>query len=246
MAPRQQVRLTFDRGVACIELWTPRTGNRISPALASEFRASVAAVMSNESVRVVLIGGRGRDFCAGGVELRETAGRFDELKVAESVARIPQPVLIAAHGRVYGQGLELALAGDIRIASREARFAMPQVVAGSLPFDGGTQRLPRIAGRGLATDMLLTGRELDADDALAAGLVTAVIEPGQLAAVSRRVAAKIAKRGSAASRFAKEAIGRGVEMPLEDGMRLETDLSLLLFGDRERAEGLAAFREMRR
>jgi enoyl-CoA hydratase len=179
---------------------------------------------------VVLIGGRGRDFCAGGVELRETAGRFDELKVAESVARIPQPVLIAAHGRVYGQGLELALAGDIRIASREARFAMPQVVAGSLPFDGGTQRLPRIAGRGLATDMLFT----------------AVIEPGQLAAVSRRVAAKIAKRGSAASRFAKEAIGRGVEMPLEDGMRLETDLSLLLFGDRERAEGLAAFREMRR
>lgn len=245
MANTQHVRLSIDRGIARIELSNPRTGNRIDARLAPELRSAAEAVMTDDAVRVVLITGRGHDFCAGGMGIQAAGGRFEEFRVAEAVARVPQPVVVAVHGRVFDQGLELALAGDLRVASSDARFSTRQVVGGGLPFDGGTQRLPRVVGRGLATDMLLTGRELSADEAYAAGLVTGLFEPQRLVAAAGEVASQIEKRGSVAGRFAKEAISRGLEMPLEDGLRLEADLSLLLFGDRERTEGLAAFREKR-
>lgn len=245
MAKTQHVRLSIARGIAHIELSNPRTGNRIDTGLATELRTAAEAVTTNDAVRVLLITGRGRDFCAGGMEIQAAGGRFEALRVGETIARIPQPVVVAVHGRVFDQGLELALAGDLRVASSDARFAMRQVVGGGLPFDGGTQRLPRIAGRGLATDMLLTGRELSAGEAYAAGLVTGLFEPEGLAGAARDLASQIEERGSVAGRFAKEAISRGVEMPLEDGLRLEADLSLLLIGDRERTEGLDAFREKR-
>lgn len=245
MARSRQLRLGIDHGVAAIELSSPRSRNRIDARLAAGLRDAVDSVIADDSVRVVLVTARGEDFCAGGMSLAAAGGGLGELKVAEAIARIPQPVVIALHGAVFDQGLELALAGDIRVASRDTRFAMRQVVDGGMPFDGGTQRLPRTVGHGLGLDMLLTGRELSADEAYSAGLVAMLVEPARLAAAAREVAGGIATRGRVAARFAKEAIVRGVEMPLEEGLRLEADLSLLLFSEQERVEGLSAFREKR-
>jgi enoyl-CoA hydratase/carnithine racemase len=241
-----RVRLTVSRVVAEIELSLAGRRSRIDAATATALRDAAATVAIDDSMRVVLLHARGADFCTGGPALPATAGRFVELRVAETVASLPQPVVAALQGDVFDQGFELALATDIRIAASDSRFAMRQVTGGNLPFDGGTQRLPRLAGRGLALDMLLTGRILTAPEALEAGLITRIVGPERLLQSARSVAAAIAGRGRTAGRFAKEAVLRGTEMPFDDALRLEADLSLLLFGDPERAEGLAAFREKRR
>jgi enoyl-CoA hydratase len=231
--------------VAVIELSAPGRGNRIDAVTAAAVRETAAAVASDDSVRAVLLTAVGADFCTGGIALSAAAGSFDGIKVAQAIAGLPQPVVAALQGDVLDQGLELALAADLRIASNNSRFAMRQVVRGGFPFDGGTQRLPRLTGRGLALDMLLTGRALTASEALEAGLVTRVVGLDRLQDTAREVAVAVAGHGKTASRFAKEAVLRGTEMPFEDGIRLEADLALLLFGDPERAEGLAAFREKR-
>jgi len=240
-----RVRLTVSRAVAEIELSAGR-GNRIDLATAAALRDAVAAMAVDDSVRVALLRARGPDFCTGGPALTATGERLDDVRVASAVANLPQPVVAALQGDVFDQGLELALAADIRIASSNSRFAMRQVTRGGFPFDGGTQRLPRLAGRGLALDMLLTGRVLKAPEAHAMGLVARVVRPERLQQTASAVAEAIARRGKAAGRFAKESVMRGTEMPFDDGVRLEADLALLLFGDPERAEGLAAFREKRR
>ena len=193
-----------------------------------------------------LLSAAGADFCAGGVTAAEAAPAFDEYRVASALAQIEQPVVVALRGRVGDQGLELALAADIRIAADDIRMAMCQVVDGGFPFDGGTQRLPRIAGPATAVEMLLTGRALDAQDALAAGLVSEVLPVGGVDERAQAVALEIAPNGSVANRYAKEAVLGSADTTLQEGLRLESDLSILLHGTAGRVGGLEAFRARRR
>ena len=163
----------------------------------------------------------------------------------DDVAAIPQPVVAAVIGKASSAGLELALACDIRICGFGSRFAMPEVSTGSVPAGGGTQRLPRAVGRAHALRMLLTAEPVDAAAALRIGLVSEVVPDAEVGAAARAVAETIASRGPIATRFAKEAIHRGADLPLAEGLSVELDLTVILQATQDRAEGVQAFLEKR-
>jgi enoyl-CoA hydratase/carnithine racemase len=144
-------------------------------------------------------------------------------------------------------GLELALAGDLRIAAASARFGLTDLARGpsSIPWDGGTQRLPRLVGPAWAQDMILTGRIIDAAQALTLGLVNRVVPAGELMAETRRWAHSILAGGPIAIRYVKEAVRKGLELSLPQGLALEADLNIIIQSTQDRAEGIQAFLERR-
>ncbi|MDP6822516.1 MAG: enoyl-CoA hydratase/isomerase family protein [Dehalococcoidia bacterium] len=162
------------------------------------------------------------------------------------LAALQIPVVAGLSGRVDDRVLELALAADVRICDAGSSFAMTQPGRGEFPSDGGTQRLPRVIGPGLATDMLLTGRRITAEEALRVGLVTEIVPAGMARDRADEIAADIAAHGQAGGRFTKEAVLKGADMPLESSLRLEADLAILLHTDPERVEGINAFNERRK
>jgi enoyl-CoA hydratase/carnithine racemase len=163
----------------------------------------------------------------------------------EAVAAIPQPVVAAVSGQAHSAGLELALACDVRVAGSGASFAMPETALGVVPRAGGTQRLPRAVGRAHALRLLLTGEPIDAAEALRIGLVSEVVEDAAVRDAARAVAATIASRGPIATRLAKEAVYRGADLPLAQGLTAELDLTVILQTTADRAEGVQAFVEKR-
>ena len=160
-------------------------------------------------------------------------------------SRCPQPIIAAIGGFAFGGGLELALACDMRIAAANATLGLTEVNLAIIPGGGGTQRLPRIVGRGKALEMILTGARIPADEALRIGLVERVVPEGQALAAATELARTLAARAPVALRYAKEAVVKGLELPLADGLRLETDLSTLLRTTEDRVEGAKAFLEKR-
>jgi enoyl-CoA hydratase/carnithine racemase len=161
------------------------------------------------------------------------------------LAELPKPVVCAINGDATGGGLALALACDVRVAAEGARFSLPETGMGLVPMGGATQRLVRIAGRGKATEIVLTGEPVDAAEALRCGLVSAVVPRAKVAAEAERVAEVIASRGPLAVQYAKEVVSRGIDMPLEQGLRYETDMTVILQTTEDRAEGVKAFLEKR-
>jgi len=244
----RSLTLTSRGSVALLSLNRPRRRNRIDAAMAQELREACLLLEQDDAVRVVLLAGRGADFCAGSVldrrslPTRDTAAlgeRLERHRVADAIASIGKPVVSALQGAILGQGLELALACDLRIAQRGAQFALPQVVWGAIPWDGGTQRLSRLIGSARALEMLLLGRQLDADEALALGLVHQVADDAL--ADARALAQELAQRAPIAARYAKEALRQGMDSNLAQGLRLEADLNILLHTSRDRARGIASF-----
>ena len=154
-------------------------------------------------------------------------------------------VIAAINGDALGQGLELALSCDIRLASNEARFSLPQVAKGLIPGDGGTQRLSRIVGKGKALELILTAGVIDAGEALAIGLVNKVMAQEELTAGAEAMAKTMAAKGPIALRYAKEAVNKGLDLTLEQGLCLEADLYFLLHTTDDRTEGIRAFLEKR-
>lgn len=236
--------------VAWITLERPAEGNAPDQAMAAALRETCAALGQDMGVRVIVVTGAGEHFCSAPPEplpprSNGTGAALEPARVASTVGALQAPVIAAINGPAIGQGLELALACDIRIAAEGARFAMPQVAAGVLPWDGGTQRLPRTVGRGRAMDLLMTGREVDAGEALGMGLVHEVVSQGELAARVQAVAESIAAAAPIAIRYTKEAVLRGVDMDMDAGLRLEADLNILLQSTADRAEGVRSFVERR-
>ena len=198
---------------------------------------------STDSVRAVVLRSTDDDFCAGwqGAALAEDEGDAALGAGFDAVAAIPQPVVAAVEGRAHSAGMELALACDIRVAGEGASFAMPETGSGLVPRGGGTQRLPRVVGRAQALRLLLTGEQIDAAEAKRIGLVSQLVPSGEAAAAARTLADVIASRGPIATRMAKEAVHRGSEMTLEQALRYELDLTVLLQTTADRAEGVRAF-----
>lgn len=220
--------------------------NRVSRQMAMELVEVADSANQDDSIRVVVLTGRGKTFSSGWEDV--PARSYDALRTvqaAAAVARIEKPIIAAINGDATGQGLEIALAADLRIAGKGARFGLPHVTRGVIPWDGGTQRLPRLVGRGPAMDLLLTGKLIDAEEALRIGLVSRTVEPERLQAVVDDLASQIAQAAPIAARYAKEAVAKGVDMSLAHGMRLEADLSILLHSSRDRAEGIRSFLERR-
>jgi len=163
--------------------------------------------------------------------------------LTEPIAKLDLPVIAAINGDAMGQGLELALACDIRIASEGSRFALTHITSGFMPGDGGTQRLSRLIGKGKAIEMILTGDRMDAQEALQLGLVNRVVPSEKLEETAMQMAREMASKGPLAMRYAKEAINKGVDMTLEQGLRLEADLYFLLHTTQDRTEGIRMFQK---
>lgn len=222
--------------------------------MAGELAHLSRLVEQDDDVRVVVLTGAGEAFCAGDEEdasgaapptLEQTAADLDSRRVASALGRISKPVVAAINGDALGHGLEIALACDIRLVAHGAQLGLPQVLEGGIPWDGGTQRLPRTVGRAWATDLLLTGRLVDSNEALRIGLVHRVVAADRLTEIANELASTIAGLAPIASRYAKESVLKGMDMTLEQGLRLEVDLNLLLQTTEDRAEGIASFLERR-
>lgn len=213
------------------------TGGPLSPREAAELAAFADEVLEDRTVRVVHLTSAGPDFCPGAADDLEPTGLG--VDPVASLARLRAPIVVSVRGRCASVGLELALVGDIVVASPDATFSLPDVLHGGLPSWGGTQRLPRAVGRSRATAMMLLGADLGATEAVQSGFVWRVDDDPDAAAAA--VIDTLSALGPLALEYAKEAVHRGAELPLRDGLRLEGDLNTLLAASADRAEGLAAF-----
>lgn len=225
--------------VALITLNRPQHANAIHVPMALEIEGACQEIRQDREIQVVIISGMGGTFCSGG------EGEAAPSQVPGMVAALEQPVIAAIDGPALELGLALALACDIRLASEKALFGVPDIMAGPTPLSGLTQRLPRLVGRGKALEMLLTGEIVDAPEAYRLGLVSRVVAPAKLMAEAEAWAEKMAGRAPLSLRFAKEAILKGLDLTLEQGLGLEADLYFLLHTTHDRTEGITAFREKR-
>jgi enoyl-CoA hydratase/carnithine racemase len=203
-----------------------------SEAIVRGVQDACAAIADDRSVRAVIVRAAGELFATRPTIPDDPFG---------CLAALPQPVIAALHGDVSGGGLAMALACDIRICSDGASFSFSDVASGLVPAAGVTQRLPRLVGRGNALGLLLGGEALSAQDALRIGLVTEVVAGRDVLSRAQAIAARIGERGPLAIRYAKEAVQRGADMPLEQALRYETDLTVILQTTEDRAEGVRAF-----
>jgi len=221
-------------GAAYITLNRPKALNAYNVRMRDELYEALGAVKDDPEVRVVILKGAGeKAFCAG-ADLTEflTAPPpvfARQARFARDVwglfLSIEQPVIAALHGYVLGSGIEMALCSDIRLASDDARFGMPETGLGIIPAAGGSQTLPRTIGAAAALDVLLTGRWLTAKEALKLRLVDRIVDHTDLLAEAEKIARKIERMNPAVMRYVKQAVGRGLELPLAEGLALESRLA---------------------
>jgi enoyl-CoA hydratase/carnithine racemase len=239
-AKRPAVDLAVAGGVATVMLGRDRYDVDVASGLAEVF----AAIDTDDAVNVVVLAAAGSTFCAG-LPARIAWPPEQWPDGVGAVGGCTRPVIACLAGDVAGWGLALALACDLRIAARGTVLRVPDAAAGRLVGGGATQRLPRIVGPSRALDMLLLGTPVPAPTALAWGLVSRVVPAARRLPSARRLAAELAARGPLALRLAKEAVVRALDLALDDGVRLEHDLYVLLQTTADRAEGIAAFRGRR-
>lgn len=216
--------------------------------LLAELASVCESIEPDDEVRVVALTSEGDNFCRGwdASLLSGEGAPVEDADPFGCLAALPRPVVCGVRGDALSAGLELALACDIRIAAEDTVLGLPESRYGLLPLAGGVQRLARLIGRGKALEMVMTGEPIDAQEALNVGLVSAVAPREGLPAEVEAVAGRIAERGPLAVRYAKEAIARGLDMTLEQALRYETDLTVILQTTEDRAEGVRAFLEKRK
>jgi len=232
-------------GVAVVTLNNPKV-NALSSHLLTEL-AAVAEALTDDPPGCVVVTGGERLFAAGadiseftGPEVaRPLGGQF--LRALNAVAAIPRMVIASVSGFALGGGCELALACDLRIASTKARFGQPEVLLGIIPGGGGTQRLPRLVGASRAKDLVCSGRQIDAAEALRIGLVDEVVEPDQLEARVMQRAVEFASGAVLAQALAKEAIDEGLSLTLHEGLLLEQDRFADVFATGDARIGIDSF-----
>jgi len=227
-------------GLVTARLTPEERNGRLSAEGAARLVELFEHVEDDDSAQVLAITGSGRTFCTG-----FAPGVTQNL--VESLAVVTKPTIAILNGDAIDEGLELAMAADLRVASTQARFALTQLERGTLPHYGGTQRLPRLVGPGHALRMILTGASIDGIEAHRIGLVAYLAATeSELADVSGSVVEAILSRAPLAARLVKDAVIKGYDMTLEQGVRLEEDLYALLQTTADRAEGVRAFLEKRK
>lgn len=241
--------------VVTITLNRPTALNAQNNPMRRELFAAFADLKHDEDARAIVVTGSGDRAFSAGADIKEfletgspTQAREQrkQLDYRSEMERCPQPIIAAIRGFALGGGLELALACDIRIAAEDAQLGLTEVNLAIIPGGGGTQRLPRVVGRGKALEMILTGMRVPAAEALRIGLVERVVPVAELMPQALGLAKTIAEKAPVALRYAKEAVVSGLGMALADGLRLENDLSTLLRTTEDRTEGAKAFVEKRK
>ncbi len=248
------VRYESRDGYAVVTLDRPDKYNALNLALLRELAGALERAEADDAVRVVVLTGAGRAFCAGAdvgemepVSSAAEAERWvsERAPLFERVAACPKPVIAAINGAALGGGLELAMQADIRIAARSARLGQPEVRLGIIPGAGGTQRLPRLIGLGRALEWLMTGEPMDAEEAWRIGLVNRVVPDEACLAEAEGLAARLAAQPPLALRLIKEVARRGLEGPLAAGLAAERQAFVLALATEDAREGRRAFLEKR-
>jgi enoyl-CoA hydratase/3-hydroxyacyl-CoA dehydrogenase len=252
----RDVRLSVDGAIAYITMSRPEALNALNSKVLHELKDALAQVRANRAVRVVIFSGEGNAFIAGAdiKEMQALAAKPAAIRaftdfgqgVLRDIETLPQPVIAAINGFALGGGLELALACDIRIASSDARLGFPEVGLGILPGLGGTQRTTRLAGRGVASELVFTGDLIGAEEAARMGLLNRVVAPAQLMETARQLADRIASRAPVAVAKAKAAILATQQLPLDKGLAFELERASEVMTTPDRVEGMQAFIEKRK
>jgi enoyl-CoA hydratase len=241
----QTALLTFNR---------PEVLNALNTTVATESLDALQSIQNDPDVRVLILTGAGRAFVAGAdiaemeSKTAEEARIYCELghRFMNSLQDLPQPVIAAINGFALGGGLEVALACDIRIASESAQFGLPETILGIIPGWGATQRTARLVGAAKTKELIFTGRRIKADEALSMGLVNQVVPDEELMDTVNEMAAAMCRQGQTALRHAKTVINHGLDLPLDEALRLEIDTFVDLFDTDDRREGMKAFLEKRK
>uniref|UniRef100_A0A7C3M9N0 Enoyl-CoA hydratase/isomerase family protein n=1 Tax=Archaeoglobus fulgidus TaxID=2234 RepID=A0A7C3M9N0_ARCFL len=247
-----RVKFEIEGQIGIATLNRPEKLNALDTKTRMELRDVVEE--AEKSVRVLIITGSGKAFAAG-ADINELLER-DPVKALEAtklgtelflrIEELEIPVIAAINGYALGGGCELAMACDIRIASNMAKFGQPEINLAIIPGAGGTQRLPRLVGIGVAKKLVLTGEIIDAQTALKIGLVDEVVEHEKLMERSKEVAMKIVEKSPLAVKIAKKALNASLNMPLREGLKYEASLFSLLFSSEDAKEGMRAFLEKRK
>ena len=245
------VRIDTEGGVATIRIDRP-PANALARPVSLELSEAAATVAGDEAVRAVVVWGGERIFAAG-ADIRAMVG-YGPAEIASDVGAleqacrdleaIPKVTIAAINGFALGGGLEVALSCDVRFVAEDARLGLPEIKLGIIPGSGGTQRLPRLVGLAKARHLILTGRQVDAAEALAIGLVDRLAAPDEVYRVAVDEARAFAAGPLLAYAEAKRAIA-AADHPLEDGLRVERDAFVALFATRDQEEGMRAFLEKR-
>jgi len=248
----EHLSLELDGHVALLTIEREAALNALNTDLMLELASAFALVEADAEVRALVITGRGRAFVAG-ADLQGFADRRDAFAgrdaalsgqdLMNTLAALPIPTIAAINGFALGGGLELALACDLRVAASGARLGLPEVTRGLIPGYGGTQRLQRLIGLSRATDLVLTGRMVTAEEGLQLGLVNRVDDDAVSAAMA--LAQQCARNAPVALGLAKEALTRGLDVTLPQGLEIEADLFGMALTTDDAQEGIAAFFEKR-
>jgi enoyl-CoA hydratase len=246
--------LNIENNVAVIKLNRPEKLNALSPDAFSQLDDLLAKVELRKEVRALVITGDERAFAAGAdidhmadMGIRDVCEIADTtVRVQERLATMPVPTIAAISGYCLGGGLELALCCDFRIATDTAVLGFPEITLGIIPGGGGTQRLPRLIGKGAALKLIMLGNRIDADEALDLGLVDQVVKVDALIESVDAFTYKLAKQPAVALRAAKSAVNNGLSVSLNQGIQMEKDLFCMLFGTEDQKEGMKAFLEKRK
>lgn len=251
----QQLVVTELRGkVQWIIINRPDKLNALNQQVLAELEAALETSLNDDRVGALVISGSGEKAFVAGADIAEfrglTAAQAQDLamkgqKLFNRIEAARKPILAAVNGFALGGGMELAMACHLRVASENAKFGQPEVKLGLIPGYGGTQRLPRLVGKGRALELLLTGNMIDASTALSWGLVNQVVPLGELKDATQKLAEAVLAVAPTAVRWCLEAVGRGLDGPLEVGLGVEAALFGLCATTQDFAEGVSAFLEKR-
>ena len=243
-----------DGAVQIVTINRPKVLNALNAQTIAELERTMRDARADADVRAIVVTGAGEKSFVAGADINELAvlkpseaqqhGRHGQA-VFDLIEQLGKPVVAAVNGFALGGGCELAMACTLRIAAEHARFGQPEINLGIIPGYGGSQRLPRIVGKGRALELLLTGDMLAAPRAYEIGLVNKVVPAAELMTEAKRAAATLAAKAPLASRYIIEAVNHGLEMPLADGQFLEASLFGLVASSDDMKEGTRAFLEKR-
>lgn len=247
------IELTRDEEFAVLTLRRPAALNALSFELIAQIGQRLREAAHSDARALIVTGEGDKTFCAGAdikeLQQRGLRAQREGAELGQAIFaqldRLPMPSVALVNGYAFGGGCELALACTLRLALPQAKFGLPEVKLGLIPGYGGTQRLPRLVGSARALELVMTGRTVGAEEALSIGLVNRIVQAPGLSA-AKAYAREFSGHGLRALQFAREAIQRGADLPLHEGLRMEADLSTLAYRTADAEEGMQAFVDKRK
>lgn len=249
------IKFKKEEGILFLTISRVEAMNALNKEVLNSLKELFEKAREDEEVKGVILTGEGEKAFVAGADIKEFSNYtpFQALEMSQfgqelfsKIENFPKPVLAAVNGFALGGGCELAMACHIRIASKNAKFGQPEVSLGIIPGYGGTQRLPRLIGLGRALELILTGKMIDAEEALRIGLVNKVVEQNELIEETKKILKQIIEKAPLAIELALKTIISGKEMELEDGLKLEASNFACLFSTEDMKEGVSAFIEKRK